>query len=164
MRVDIVPMREGDWQAVSQIYQEGIDTLIATFADCVPSYEEWDAAHHARCRLIAKQGDETVGFSALSPISNRLCYAGVAEISLYIKSTARGQHVGTTLMRAAIDDAFRNGFLALHSLVIRENAASLALHEKCGFRTVGFWEKPAYTKDGLYHDVVLLECRRDSRL
>lgn len=162
MQIDIVPMTAGDWEAVAEIYQEGIDTLTATFADHVPAYEEWDDAHHKACRLIARRGGEVVGFSALSPISSRACYAGVAEISLYIRAAARGQHVGTKLMRAAIADAFQNSFLALHSLVIRDNAVSLALHEKCGFRTVGFWENPAQIKDGTYHDVVLLEYRRDS--
>ncbi len=164
MRIEITVMKSEDWDDVAAIYQEGIDTLIATFADGVPTYAEWDAAHCARCRLVARENGEVVGFAALSPISSRACYAGVAEISLYIKSTARGRHVGTLLMRAAIDAAFQNGFLALHSLVIRENAVSLALHGKCGFRVVGFWEAPAYTKDGVYHDVVLLECRKDSKL
>ena len=151
-------MRPDDWQAVRAIYQEGIATGSATFETEVPSWEVWDAHHRQDCRLVARQGDRVIGWAALSPVSGRCVYAGVAEVSIYITASARRQGVGKALLQALSAESERAGVWTLQAGILPENTASLALHKSCGFRVVGRRERLGQLH-GVWRDVLLLERR-----
>ena len=161
MEFIITDMKETDWPQVSAIYQEGINTKIATFQNAAPSWEDWNNGHCKTCRLVAKDGDAILGWAALSPVSSRCVYAGVAELSIYISNKYRGQKIGTVLMEELIKQSEEDGFWTLQSGIIKENIASLNLHKKCGFREIGFREKVGKMDTGKWHDVVLVERRSD---
>jgi phosphinothricin acetyltransferase len=156
--VEIEALTARDWTAVERIFDEGIRTGDATFETSTPEWEKWDAGHLATCRLVARAGDEILGWAALSPVSNRRCYAGVAEVSLYIAGHARSRGVGTRLLSALIEASERAGIWSLQSLTFPENTASLALQQRHGFRVIGRRERIA-CRDGRWRDVVLLERR-----
>jgi phosphinothricin acetyltransferase len=159
MDYKVVKFNSGDSEQISDIYLEGIKTGKATFQTEIPSWQEWDNNHVKCCRLAAKDGDLILGWAALSPTSSRCVYKGVAEVSIYIREKYRGHGVGTALLRELIKESEQNGFWTLQSGIIRENEASIKLHRNCGFRVVGFREKPARMSDGVWHDVVLMEYR-----
>ena len=103
-------MRPSDWDAVRLIYEEGIATGLATFETRAPSWEEWDRTHIEDCRLVARDGDEVLGWAALSPVSDRCVYGGVAEAGVYVAATARGRGVGKALLTALIEDSEKAGY------------------------------------------------------
>lgn len=152
-------MRPDDWPAVRVIYQEGIATGNATFETDVPSWEEWDAAHLPDHRLVARRGDEIVGWAAVVPVSDRCAYAGVAEHSVYVAAAARGRGVGRQLLEALVASTEDSGIWTLQSGIFPENSVSLRLHEACGFRIVGIRERLGQLQ-GQWRDVVLMERRR----
>lgn len=156
----VVSMQAEDWPAVREIYQEGIDTGQATFETATPDWEGWNAKHRPDCRLVARAGERVVGWAALSPVSARRVYAGVAEVSIYIAASARGQGVGRTLLRRLIEAAEAAGVWTLQGSIFPENAASVALHRACGFRVVGTRERIAQMH-GVWRDVLLMERRSD---
>ena len=156
--VEIEALTARDWTAVERIFDEGIRSCDATFETSTPEWEQWDAGHLATCRLVARAGDDILGWAALSPVSNRRCYAGVAEVSLYIAGHARSRGVGTRLLSALIEASERAGIWSLQSLTFPENTASLALQQRHGFRVIGRRERIA-CRDGRWRDVVLLERR-----
>ena len=158
MDLVITPMRPDDWEAVRTIYLEGIATGHATFEPDAPAWEAWDRGHLRACRLVARAGGEVVGWAALSPVSTRRVYAGVAEVSLYVQSSARGQGVGKALLQALIAESERAGFWTLQGATFPENAASLALQRSCGFREVGRRERIGQM-NGVWRDVILMERR-----
>ncbi len=158
MDVEVVPMKKHHWPAVREIYAQGIATGNATFETVVPQWAEWDARHLATCRLVSARSDEIVGWAALSPVSSRQVYRGVAEVSVYIAESARGQGIGLTLLGALIADSERNGIWTLQAGILAENAASIRLHENAGFRIVGRRERIA-CRDGRWRDTVLMERR-----
>ena len=151
-------MQVSDWVRVSEIYAEGVATRQATFETAVPTWERWDAAHLKNARLLAKSGEIIVGWAALSPVSARPAYAGVAEVSLYVAGAARGRGVGKRLLAALVAESERIGVWTLQAVTFKENVGSIALHTKCGFREVGVREKIARL-DGMWRDTVLLERR-----
>ena len=151
-------MAPADWPAVRAVYLEGIATGNATFETEAPQWESWDAAHTAVCRLVAETADAVVGFAALSPVSVRKVYSGVAEVSVYVSSRARGSGVGGALLRELVRASETAGFWTLQAGIFPENHASLRLHEKCGFRVLGVREKVGRLA-GRWRDVVLLERR-----
>ena len=151
-------MTENDWPQVRAIYAEGIDSGDATFETAPPEWERWNAGHLEACRLVARSGGEVVGWAALSSVSNRPAYAGVAEASLYIAAPARGRGIGSKLMAAVIEAAERAGIWTLQSSTFPENTASLALQRKFGFRVIGTRERIA-CHHGRWRDTVLLERR-----
>lgn len=157
-RVAVDSMVEADWPQVAAIYQEGIDTRLATFETAVPPWETWDAAHIAAGRLVARGDGRVLGWAALSPVSNRCVYAGVAEVSVYVAAAARGRGVGRALLTALVTSAEAAGLWTLQAGIFRENAASIALHEACGFRIVGYRERLGQL-NGVWHDVILMERR-----
>ncbi|MDP4090783.1 MAG: N-acetyltransferase family protein, partial [Bacillota bacterium] len=126
MEYKIEEMKLSDWEQVRNIYLEGIRTCLATFQAEAPSWEDWDKGHLSLCRLAARSGDTVLGWAALSPTSSRSCYAGVAEVSIYIGEEYKGQGIGTVLMNELIKQSEENGIWTLHSGIIRENAASIA--------------------------------------
>jgi phosphinothricin acetyltransferase len=130
----------------------------ATFETEVPSFAAWDAAHHPELRLVALVQGEVVGFAVLAPVSARAVYAGVAESSVYVAAAARGRGVGRALMEELILRSERAGIWTIQTGIFPENAASLALHERVGFRVVGLRERLG-RREGTWRDVVLLERR-----
>lgn len=159
MLVNIRAMRSEDWDVVAAIYKAGMDTNLATFETVCPSYAQWDAAHLARCRLVAEQEGCILGWAVLAPVSKRAVYAGVAEVSLYIAADARGQGIGTALLQELIKMAEAEGFWTLQSGIFADNEASIRLHARCGFRTVGTRERIGRDRNGAWRDTVLMERR-----
>jgi phosphinothricin acetyltransferase len=154
----IEKMKDEDWPAVQAIYREGIKTGDATFETDVPEWAEWDKNHLRNCRLVAKVQGGVVGWVALSPVSGRCCYAGVAEVSLYVKGSAKGRGIGKALLQTVVKQSEAAGIWTLQGCTFRENAASLALQRKCGFREVGFRERIGQI-NGVWRDVILMERR-----
>lgn len=151
-------MRAADWPAAARIYAEGIVSGIATFETEVPSWVAWNAAHHPAPRLVLERNDVVIGWAALSPVSTRACYAGVAEVSIYIAEAERGQRWGTVLLDALLAAADQAGFWTVQAGIFAENEASLHLHLRRGFRVVGTRERIARL-GGRWRDTVLLERR-----
>jgi len=151
-------MGPGDWPHVAAIYAAGIATRNATFETEVPSYEEWDASHLQEHRYVAVAGDRVVGWVALTAYSDRCCYGGVADLSVYVDPSAQGRGVGRALLEHLIAAADGGDIWTLQAGVFPENEASLALHRSCGFRVVGTRERIGEL-DGVWRDVVLLERR-----
>jgi L-amino acid N-acyltransferase YncA len=160
MNLALEKMKSADWNAVRAIYEEGIATGHATFETEVPEWRAWDRSHLRDCRLVAKAKEQVVGWTALSPVSERCVYAGVAEVSIYITSSARGQGIGKTLLKALIDKSEKVGIWTLQAGVFSENTASIALHKACGFREIGYRSRIGQTGD-VWRDVVLLERRSE---
>jgi L-amino acid N-acyltransferase YncA len=156
--VEIRDLRPGDWPEVAHVYEQGIETGNATFETEVPNWEEWDAAHLVEHRFVAESDGRVVGWIAAVPVSSRCCYAGVAEISAYVAEHARGQGIGATLLERLIESTEAAGFWTLETGVFPENAPSLALLKRHGFREVGIRERLGQV-DGVWRDVVLLERR-----
>jgi phosphinothricin acetyltransferase len=151
-------MTAQDWPSVRAIYLEGIATGNATFAQTAPEWEAWDEAHLSGCRLVARQGGEVLGWAALSPVSGRCVYRGVAEVSIYVGQKARRQGVGKSLLDELIAGSERAGLWTLQAGIFPENIASVELHKRAGFRVVGIREKIG-CMDGHWRDVVLMERR-----
>jgi len=151
-------MTAAHWEEVRAVYLEGIATGDATFETEAPAWEKWDAAHLPHCRLVAGVGASVAGWAALSPVSARRVYAGVAETSVYVAAAFRGVGVGRALLRALINCSEQHGIWTLQAGIFPENAASLALHRRCGFREVGRRERLGKMNER-WRDVILLERR-----
>ena len=140
------------------IYLEGVSTGNSTFEQSAPDWFTWDQGHLPSCRLAARAGSEVLGWTALSPISRRQVYAGVAEFSIYVAQRARGRGIGAALLKALIEVSEREGIWTLQSGIFPENTASLELCRRFGFRMVGTRERIG-SMHGRWRDVVLLERR-----
>ncbi len=151
-----------DWAEVSSIYRDGIATGQATFETMAPTWAYWDKNHLAACRLVATSGERVIGWAALSPVSARAVYAGVAETSVYVAGDWRGKGVGRTLLEALIIESETNGIWTLQASIFPENTTSVNLHRSCGFRVLGTRERIA-RRDGVWRDTWLLE-RRSQRM
>ena len=151
-------MRPDDWEAVREIYLQGIATGNATFAASSPDWRQWDADHLPFCRLVARTGSTILGWVALSPYSRREVYAGVTEVSIYVAASSRGLGVGAALMSALIAESERSGIWTLQAGIFPENTASVELHQRFGFRVVGVRERIGQM-NGIWRDVVLMERR-----
>jgi phosphinothricin acetyltransferase len=149
-------MAPSDWESVRRIYQEGIAGGQATFETEAPSYAEWDARHHSCCRLVFEAEDGIAGWAALSPVSPRAVYSGVAEVSVYVASRFHRQGIGAALLEALVAASEAAGFWTLQASIFPENEASLTLHRKLGFRIVGRRERIAQLH-GIWRDTVLME-------
>lgn len=152
-------MKETDWKQVSDIYLSGIKTEIATFQSMVPTWEEWDKGHLSTCRFVARNGDKILGWTALSAVSSRCVYAGVAEVSVYVSEEHKGKGIGTSLLNHLIHQSENEGFWTLQAGIIKENIPSRMLHKKCGFREIGYRERLGKMNNGKWHDVILMERR-----
>lgn len=159
MNFIINEMLPSDWPQVAAIYAAGIATGIATFQGEVPSWEEWNKDHYEACRLVARKDDIILGWAALTPVSGRCVYAGVAEVSIYISREHRSQGVGTALLTELIRLSEEAGFWCIQAGIIKENVSSQELFKKCGFREVGYRERLGRMPNGEWHDVVLMERR-----
>ncbi len=150
-------MRPDDWPAVRVIYLEGIAGGNATFETEAPPWEQWDAKHLPSPRVVCRD-PEVLGWAALSRVSQRACYAGVGEISVYVASAAHGRGIGSQLLRALVEQSEANGIWTLQATIFPENEASVQIHLRCGFRIVGRRERIAQL-NGVWRDTLLLERR-----
>ncbi|HUW18354.1 MAG TPA: GNAT family N-acetyltransferase [Sedimentisphaerales bacterium] len=118
-------MKEQDWEEVQSIFREGIATGNATFYTEAPEWEKWDKSHLRDCRLVARAEGKVIGWAALSPFSWKRFYAGIAEVSLYVTSSARGIGVGKALLNALIEESEHVGIWTLQGMILRENLTVL---------------------------------------
>ena len=152
------PLTAAHWEGVRAVYLEGLATRQATFETDAPPWERWDRLHLPHSRLVALDGETVKGWAALSPVSDRCVYGGVAEVSVYVGAAHRGEGVGRALLEALVESSERNGVWTLQAGVFPENGASVALHRACGFREVGRRERIGKL-DGVWRDTLLLERR-----
>jgi len=158
MNFKIQPMRPGDWDCVRSIYVEGIATGNATFETAAPDWNTWNDGHLPFARLVARGESIVLGWAALSPVSGRCVYSGVAEVSVYVASEARGHGAGRRLLEGLVRESESNGVWTLQAGILPENIASLELHKKCEFREVGRRERLGRL-NGVWRDVIILERR-----
>lgn len=161
MEIELRTMTQDDWESVLTIYKEGISTGNATFEQEAPTYTAWDNGHLKACRLVAMCEDEIAGWAALSPVSGRCVYAGVAEVSVYVAQKFRGHKIGKGLLARLIEESEKENLWTLQAGVFQENIPSIKIHQQLGFRTVGYREKIGQM-NGVWRDTVLLEKRSQS--
>lgn len=154
----LVPLLQAHWVAVRAIFEEGIEAGLATFEIAAPNWRTWDAAHRPDCRFVALEDGVVVGWAALSPVSTRAAYAGVAEVSVYVAQAHQRRGIGQRLLEALITCSETEGVWTLQAVVFPQNAVSLAVHRRVGFREVGRRERIARLR-GMWQDTVLLERR-----
>ncbi len=154
----IEKMSRTDWEDVRSIYREGILTGRATFETDAPEWDEWDKKHLPEPRFVARAGEKVVGWAALSPVSSRCVYAGVAEVSVYVAASAWRKGIGKALLEELVEASEESNTWTLQAGIFPENKASIALHESCGFRIVGRRERLGQI-GGVWKDVVLMERR-----
>ena len=152
-------MMPEDWDRVFEIYKQGIDSGQATFSSNYPTWEEWDAGHNKCCRYVTLLNDEIAGFVAVSPFSGKPHYCGVVEVTVYVDEKYWHNGVGTQLLKQLMKEAPNNGFWCLYSSIYSSNEKSLKLHNKCGFRTIGYRERIARDRFGNWTDTILMEYR-----
>lgn len=160
MMIELRQMIPDDWEYVARIYLEGIQTGNATFQLDKPTYEEWDFAHLKQCRIVAIANNQIVGWAALTPVSGRCVYAGVAEVSIYVSDNHRGHKVGATLLSKLILESEIEKLWTLQAGIFPENIPSIKLHERLGFRKVGYREKIG-KMNGLWRDALFFERRSE---
>jgi len=158
MNINFRPLLPEDWDSIAEIYREGIETRNATFQTDVPTWESWDSAHLKTCRIVAIMENEIIGWAALTPVSGRCVYAGVAEVSVYVSTKHHGKKAGTKLLDKLIGESEKSGIWTLQSGIFPENLPSLKIHRNLGFRKVGIRKKIGKL-DGKWRDTVLLERR-----
>ena len=154
----IEPLLTAHAKEVLEIYQEGIETGMATFETSLPGWANFDEKHHKHSRLVAIDEGSVNGWAVLSPVSARECYAGVAEVSVYVRSGEQGKGLGKRLLNALIVSSERNGIWSLLSVIDEENIASIHLHQQCGFRLVGYRERIAQL-NGKWRTTAMMERR-----
>jgi phosphinothricin acetyltransferase len=156
----IESMTSEAWPEVVKIYMAGIATKNATFEQKAPDWQSWSSGHRSDCRLIASLSSQIVGWAALSNVSNRCVYGGVAEVSIYVDPEFQGRGIGDRLMKALIAESESNGLWTLQAGIFPENKKSIQLHLRNGFRIIGTRERIG-KMDGIWRDTVLLERRSD---
>ena len=156
--VELRVLAAADWDAVADIYWDGIRDGLATFETAIPSWEDWAAAHPPGLRLVAEAGVAIVGWIAAAPVSTRRADRGVVEHSVYVAADWRRKGIGRLLLEGLIARTEAAEIWTIQTSVFPENRASLALHLRCGFREVGVRERIG-KRDGLWRDTVLLERR-----
>lgn len=159
--VIIRTMSSDDGVAVQSIYAEGISTGNATFESDVPEWQTWDRNHLKSSCIVALVGGVIVGWAALSPVSARQVYKGVAEVSVYVGKNSQGTGIGKALLQRLIELSEENGVWTLQASVFPENEASINLHLRCGFRQVGYRERVG-SQNGVWRNTILLERRSKS--
>lgn len=154
----IIELEEKHWREVAEIYQDGIETKDATFRTQIPIWETWNEIHHQHSRFVLLENEMVLGWCAISPVSKREAYKGVAEVSVYVSLQHLGKGIGNKLIRALIESSEENGIWTLYSSLFPENLGSVKLHLKNEFREIGIREKIA-KQDGIWRDTVLYERR-----
>jgi L-amino acid N-acyltransferase YncA len=156
--MEIKNIEARDYPQVAAIYSAGIATGMATFQTEATTWEEWDKSHLKECRIAVFENGQMAGWAALTPVSNRCVYAGVAEVSIYIAESFRGKGIGKLLLLQLVDESEKIGLWTLQSGIFTKNIASIKLHEYCGFRVIGTREKIA-KKNGIWEDNTIMERR-----
>ena len=147
-----------DWNKIAEIYRKGIATGIATFETKVHDWETWDSVHLDCCRFKAVMDNKIVGWAALSRVSSRYVYRGVAEVSVYVDPSFKGLGIGTYLLEHLVSKSEEEGFWTLQSGIFSNNTSSIALHKKVGFREIGYREKIGQL-NGRWYDNIIMEKR-----
>lgn len=160
--MEIKTIEADDYSQLMQIYLQGITTGHATFQTEAPTWKEWDKSHLPNCRIALFENEIMLGWAALTPVSSRCVYAGVAEVSVYVREGQRQKGVGKQLLSRLIEESENAGIWTLQAGIFPENIASVKLHESCGFRVIGFREKIGCMK-GVWRDNLVLE-RRSKRV
>ena len=157
----LLPMQSVDYPSVSRIFTQGIESGNATYDTSAAVWEDWDAKHLLHSRWVVKSANEgsVLGWAALSPVSSRVVFSGVAELSIYVDTDYLGKGMGNALMKAVVASSEENGVWMLQSGIFPENQASISMHEKFGFRLVGRRERIGKMANGIWRDIVLLERR-----
>jgi len=157
----LLPMLSTDYLSVGRIFTQGIQTGNATYDVAATDWADWDVNHlnHSRWVLKSKMEGSVLGWAALSLVSSRRVFSGVAELSIYVDTDFLGQGIGNALMEAVIASSEENGIWMVQSGIFPENQASIAMHEKFGFRLVGKRERIGKMANGVWRDIVLLERR-----
>ena len=158
MDIEIKHIEAKDWNAIAKIYKLGIETGIATFETEIPIWSTWDNSHIKTCRFVAWSTHNIVGWAALSLVSDRCVYGGVAEVSVYVDTNYNGKGIGTQLLKHLIALSENEGIWTLQAGIFRENKASIQLHKKVGFREIGYREKIG-KRNGIWYDNTILERR-----
>ncbi len=156
--VSLEQMQPSDWEAVKEIYEEGIATGNATFQQSAPTWEDWNNSHLQHSRIVAEEDDSILGWAALTPVSGRCVYVGVAEVSVYVSDKARGKGIGKQLLQKLIEESEANGIWTLQAGIFPENTPSIKIHEACGFRIFGTRECIGKMND-VWRDNLQLERR-----
>ena len=156
--MEIKNIEKDNFNQVAEIYRQGIETGIATFQNDIPDWDSWNKSHLQNCRIAAFNNNVMMGWAALTPVSSRCVYAGVAEVSIYIGEAFRGKGVGELLLTHLIKESEQAGLWTLQSGIFPENIGSIKLHENCGFRQIGFREKVGQ-KNGIWKDNIIMERR-----
>ncbi|NWF91793.1 MAG: N-acetyltransferase family protein [Syntrophaceae bacterium] len=163
MQYLIDTMKPEDWEQVRSIYLDGIGTGNSTFESEAPEWEKWDSAHLRQHRLVVREGKRVLAWAALSPVSTRCVYSGVAELSLYVSAEHRGKGMGSELLEAVILSTEKSGIWTLQGGIFPENVPSLRLVRKHGFKEIGRREKIGKMSygpfAGIWRDVILVERR-----
>lgn len=152
-------MTPADWPQVAAIYEQGLSGGTSTFNTVCPTWEEWDKSHLPQCRFVTEEQGVVTGWAAISPTSSRPVYRGVVEVSIYIHQDWRGQGVGKQLLSHLCCESEKEGFWTLYVSIFAVNKASLALHETCGFRRIGYREKISKDRFGVWQDTIIMERR-----
>ncbi|WP_249871468.1 GNAT family N-acetyltransferase [Oceanobacillus saliphilus] len=158
MEYKIDKMIDSDWEQVQAIYIQGIQTKNATFEEAAPSWESWNKGHIEVCRFVVREGEKIHGWAALSPTSDRRAFAGIAELSIYLRLESAGKGIGILLIQKMIEASEAAGFWTLQSGIFPENVSSMKLHEKAGFRIIGIRERMGKL-NGVWRDVAMMERR-----
>jgi L-amino acid N-acyltransferase YncA len=152
-------MLQSDWDRVAYIFATELEKGYSNFDTECPSYEAWDKSHHKDCRFVYITDDKVVGWIAISPTSSRCAFLGSVEVSIYIDQDYHRRGIGTALMKALIAEAQKKGYWSLYSVIFSINQGSIALHKKCGFREIGYRERIAKDRFGVWQNVTLMELR-----
>ncbi len=152
-------METSDWGRVKEIYEQALLWGGATFETACPDYREWDRSHAGSCRLVAERDGQVVGWAAIRPASPREAYRGVAEVSVYVDEACQGQGIGTQLLRALCRESERSGYWSLYAAIFASNKASISMHRACGFREIGYRERIAKDRFGIWRNTIMMERR-----
>jgi L-amino acid N-acyltransferase YncA len=158
MSIDIIPFQVEHWETVQCIYQEGIDTGLATFETQAPEWDTWNQKFNKDCRIVCFDKSELLGWAALQPVSVRNAYKGVAEVSVYVKMKKTGLGIGSKLLAWLVLESESNDYWMLSASIFKENEPSIHLHKKMGFHVVGVRERIAQ-HNGIWVDTVLMDRR-----
>jgi L-amino acid N-acyltransferase YncA len=159
--MEIKKMNPEHWESVKSIYEEGILTGNATAETSAPNWESWNSAHLEQCRFVIEDNQRILAWAALSPVSGRCVYGGVAEISVYVSAEARGKGLGKKILNALVESSEKEKLWTLQAGIFPENIASVKIHEQCGFRLIGKREK-IIKLNGVWRDTLLFEKRSKS--
>ena len=158
-KMQIKELEKDNYDSVNFIYKQGIETNLATFQMDCPTFEEWDKAHFNFCRFGMFDEDRLIGWIALTPVSNRCVYSGLAEVSIYVDNNNKGKGIGHSLLMYLIEQSELKGIWTLQASIMQNNISSINLFKKCGFREVGYREKIGRDKYGVWRNTILVERR-----